>query len=292
MISLVLICFAELSPISKTLNSTAREKACETVLAQACRHAPTLLDYKPSYKGVLKKKDGEPSGKEQQKKGNQPATGVTQKKKRGASNAEGAKEKRQRGVRLPKIRYTAEEWLTPLGADIVFEPTIPGFNAPLRLVEPSTEDMSRRGIPRPVIPSKLSNPAKSGGPSDKEQQPREKRQKTAADTVQSSVSQAIPLEGSRASDPKEKERELKENPHLDLTDPEPEAAIWGQFSPSYTMPDGRVLLLNDSVKEETNLAVTLLRGLALPRDYDQVPTDLIPGLGEMCPHLVQVDPFA
>lgn len=54
------------------------------------------------------------------------------------------------------------------------------------------------------------------------------------------------------------------------------------------MPDGRVLLLNDFVKEEPNLAVTLLRGLALPRDYEQVPTDLLPGLGEMCSHLVQV----
>lgn len=57
------------------------------------------------------------------------------------------------------------------------------------------------------------------------------------------------------------------------------------------MPDGRVLLFNDSVKEEPNLAVTLLKGLALPRDYDQVPTDLIPGLGEMCSHLVQVNLF-
>ncbi|KAE9452821.1 hypothetical protein C3L33_15271, partial [Rhododendron williamsianum] len=90
---------------------------------------------------------------------------------------------------------------------------------------------------------------------------------------------------SRALDPKEKE--LIANPHVDLTDPETEAAIRRQFSPSYTMPDGRVLLLNDSVKEEPNLAVTLLKGLALPRDYDQVPPDLIPGLGEMCSHLVQ-----
>ncbi|KAF7153171.1 hypothetical protein RHSIM_Rhsim01G0167400 [Rhododendron simsii] len=35
------------------------------------------------------------------------------------------------------------------------------------------------------------------------------------------------------------------------------------------------------------LAVTLLRGLALPRVVDQVPANLIPGLGEMCSHLVQ-----
>ncbi|KAG5550328.1 hypothetical protein RHGRI_015328 [Rhododendron griersonianum] len=53
------------------------------------------------------------------------------------------------------------------------------------------------------------------------------------------------------------------------------------------MADGRVLMLKDSVKKEPNLAVTLLKGLALPRDYDQLPTELIPGLGDMCSHLVQ-----
>ncbi|KAG5550330.1 hypothetical protein RHGRI_015328 [Rhododendron griersonianum] len=46
------------------------------------------------------------------------------------------------------------------------------------------------------------------------------------------------------------------------------------------MADGRVLMLKDSVKKEPNLAVTLLKGLALPRDYDQLPTELIPGLGD------------
>ncbi|KAG5545491.1 hypothetical protein RHGRI_017851 [Rhododendron griersonianum] len=46
-------------------------------------------------------------------------------------------------------------------------------------------------------------------------------------------------------------------------------------------------MLKDSVKEEPNLAVTLLRGLALSRDCDQLPTELIPGLGDMCSHLVQ-----
>ncbi|KAF7148248.1 hypothetical protein RHSIM_Rhsim03G0035300 [Rhododendron simsii] len=81
--------------------------------------------------------------------------------------------------------------------------------------------------------------------------------------------------------------DLHPEPHIDLTDPATESAILRQFSPSYTMPDGRVLLVKDLVKEEPNLAVTLLRGLALPRDYDQVPTDLMPGLGEMCSHLVQ-----
>lgn len=91
---------------------------------------------------------------------------------------------------------------------------------------------------------------------------------------------------SSASDPVEKQ--LLQNPHIDLTNPETVAAIQRPFSPSYAMPDGRIVLLKDSVKEEPNLAVTLLRGLALPRDCDQVPSELLPGLAEMCSHLVQV----
>ncbi|KAF7135137.1 hypothetical protein RHSIM_Rhsim08G0112500 [Rhododendron simsii] len=47
------------------------------------------------------------------------------------------------------------------------------------------------------------------------------------------------------------------------------------------------MLLNNSVKAEPGLAVTLLRGLALPRDVNQVPTNLLPRLGKMCSHLVQ-----
>ncbi|KAF7112803.1 hypothetical protein RHSIM_RhsimUnG0191600 [Rhododendron simsii] len=143
--------------------------------------------------------------------------------------------------------------------------------------------MSRRNIPRPVIPTKSANPTRARGSSDEQNRQGEKRQKTSADALQSGpVSQ--PSFEKVPSPPKEKGVDI---PAIDLTDPETEAAILRQFSPSYTMPDGRVLLMRDSVKEEPNLAVTLLRGLALPRDYDQVPTELIPGLGEMCSHLVQ-----
>lgn len=113
----------------------AREKACKELLAQACRHAPTILDYKPSYKGVLKKKEkkkeGELSEKDKQKRGDQTTTGATQKKREVAPNAGGARKKRQAGVRLSKIGYTAEEWLTPLGGSDIFEPMLLGLNIPL-----------------------------------------------------------------------------------------------------------------------------------------------------------------
>ncbi|KAF7150811.1 hypothetical protein RHSIM_Rhsim02G0015100 [Rhododendron simsii] len=196
-------------------------------------------------------------------------------KKKGPAHTDGPIPKRQRGVKLPKIGYTAEEWLTPLGAD--------DTPVPLKVVEPSADEMSRRNIPRPVIPTKSANPSRARGSSDEPNRQGEKRQKTSADALQPRpVSQ--PSFEKVPSPPKEKGVDI---PAIDLTDPETEAAILRQFSPSYTMPDGRVLLMKDSVKEEPNLAVTLLRGLALPRDYDQVPTELMPGLGEMCSHLVQ-----
>ncbi|KAF7152942.1 hypothetical protein RHSIM_Rhsim01G0087400 [Rhododendron simsii] len=201
------------------------------------------------------------------------------KKRKSGPNGGGLQERRQRGVRLPKIGYTAEEWLTPLNAEDI--PT------PLKIVEPSAEEMSRRNIPRPVIPTKTANPARIRDPTGDQGQQREKRQKTDADALLAGSVQQAPAEKVHAPQSKEKEVDVPAGRHIDLTDPETEAAVLRQFSPSYTMPDGRVLLLNDSVKEEPNLAVTLLRGLALPRDYDQVPTDLLPGLGEMCSHLVQ-----
>lgn len=74
--------------------------------------------------------------------------------------------------------------------------------------------------------------------------------------------------------------------HLETREPSAEAVDRRGFSPSYTSHDGRVVLLNDSVKAEPSLAVTLLRGLALSRDVDQVPFELLPGLGEMCSHFV------
>ncbi|KAG5547937.1 hypothetical protein RHGRI_013575 [Rhododendron griersonianum] len=144
--------------------------------------------------------------------------------------------------------------------------------------------MSRRNIPRPTIPTKSANPGKSRNAPDN-QQLREKKQRLSDDVPPPSASQTVPFEIRRPSPQKDLGRQTESR--VDLTGGPVEVEIPRPFSPSYTMADGRVLMLKDSVKEEPNLAVTLLRGLALPRDYDQLPTELLPGLGEMCSHLVQ-----
>ncbi|KAG5557181.1 hypothetical protein RHGRI_007450 [Rhododendron griersonianum] len=63
--------------------------------------------------------------------------------------------------------------------------------------------------------------------------------------------------------------------HLETREPPAEVVDRREFSPSYTSHDGRVVLLNDSVKAEPSLAVTLLRGLALSRDVDQMLDKLL-----------------
>ncbi|KAF7135551.1 hypothetical protein RHSIM_Rhsim08G0126400 [Rhododendron simsii] len=141
--------------------------------------------------------------------------------------------------------------------------------------------MSRRNVPKPFIPTKTTNPARARGTSD--QQQREKRQKTSNKPTPPSSSQPMHPEELRAPTPR---ADIPE-PHVDTNELPSETIVRREFSPSYTNPEGRVVLLNDSTKAEPGLAVTLLRGLALPRDMDQVPTDLLPRIGEMCLHLVQ-----
>lgn len=47
-----------------------------------------------------------------------------------------------------------------------------------------------------------------------------------------------------------------------------------EFALSFALSDGRVVSVEDSVKFEPGLVVTMLRGLALPRDMEKVPEDL------------------
>ncbi|KAG5532660.1 hypothetical protein RHGRI_027083 [Rhododendron griersonianum] len=108
------------------------------------------------------------------------------------TDTEGPRQKRQKGVRLPKIGFSAEEWLTPLGQDYIFEPAGPGFNAHLQIREPTEEEISRRNIPRPSIPTKSTNPARGRG-ADKQQQ-QQKKQKLSDDVPPPSASKTAPSE--------------------------------------------------------------------------------------------------
>lgn len=152
---LLFLSFAELGPISKVLNTNSRVKACEKLLARACRDAPTLLNYVPSYMGVLKRRGKRKEGE----------LGVC--KKKVTTAAAGAKKgPKQPRVKLSTFRKSAVEWFEPLRSDDVFEPILLGLNVSLQTIDLTDEEMSRRNVPRPVIPTKTTNPARTRGPSD------------------------------------------------------------------------------------------------------------------------------
>lgn len=68
-----------------------------------------------------------------------------------------------------------------------------------------------------------------------------------------------------------------------------DAVVRQEFTPSYADIDGRLMTLDDSVKTEPGIAVTLLlQGLALPKDTEKVPLELISSFVDMCSHLIQV----
>lgn len=53
-----------------------------------------------------------------------------------------------------------------------------------------------------------------------------------------------------------------------------EHVVVQEFAPSFAMVDGRLVTIEDSVKADPGLAVTMLQGLALPKDMGRIPQDL------------------
>ncbi|KAG5521922.1 hypothetical protein RHGRI_034218 [Rhododendron griersonianum] len=113
----------EHGPISKGLNTNSVAEHCETLKGQACRDTPTLLNYIPSYKGVLRKKEKRKDGES------------TNKKKMAPSDNQGAQKGQKRPrVRLPTYRKSTAYWFSPTKPSDVEEPILPGFNVPLQTV--------------------------------------------------------------------------------------------------------------------------------------------------------------
>ncbi|KAG5564100.1 hypothetical protein RHGRI_000320 [Rhododendron griersonianum] len=113
---------------------------------------------------------------------------------------------------MPKIGFSAEEWLTSLGQDYIFEPAGPGLNAPLQIREPIEEEMSRRNIPRPSIPTKSANPDRGRGADQQQQQ--QKKQKRSDEVPPPSTSKTVPSETRRPSPQKDQGRQTES--HIDL----------------------------------------------------------------------------
>ncbi|KAI8559947.1 hypothetical protein RHMOL_Rhmol04G0216100 [Rhododendron molle] len=114
----------------------AVEKNVDTLLAQICRDAPTLLGYVPSYKGKLKRKDkeGEPSKKAGSKEGGQ--------QKGKGEQLKLTKKGKEPRVKFPSFRKPAEFWFQESQQTVLL-----GINIPLQSLVPKfVEKMGRRNV--------------------------------------------------------------------------------------------------------------------------------------------------
>lgn len=157
---------AKLGPITKGLLLLVEKDNVDTLKAQTCRDTPTLLDYIPSYKGVLRKRPR----KKMTEGGEEPAsTSRVEKRKRAP---------RALRVRQLTNRNSASYWfgLNQEEDKLV----IPGYHVPLRAVDLSLdEEMAhQRNVVRPNI--RDETPTVRAGVSSSTHQ--EKRQKTTHDS--------------------------------------------------------------------------------------------------------------
>lgn len=157
---------------------------------------------------------------------------------------------------------------------------LPGIDVPLQtIVLEFTEEMSRRNV---VWVNLRDNVSARQNASDLPE-PVEKRQKITHDFFPSKPSTPRPLEKERTEASATGGSKVASKPvgsagHVMVQ----------EFAPSYASANGRLVTIEDSVKADPSLAVTMLQGLALPKDMEKVPQDLQPSLIHASAYLVQV----
>ncbi|KAI8550786.1 hypothetical protein RHMOL_Rhmol06G0134200 [Rhododendron molle] len=132
--------FRDHRAITKREQHLAVEKNVETLKAQICRDAPTLLGYDPSYKGKLKRKEKEsgPSSKVGGKK-------KVAEEKRGEKVAKPSKKMKEPRMKFPSLKKSADFWFQASQPSHFSGIDIP----PLRTLIPEFADnMGRKNVIR------------------------------------------------------------------------------------------------------------------------------------------------
>lgn len=233
------------------------EKHIDVLKSQACQDALTLLGYIPSFKGKLKRKEEEerePSKKAGvKKKGGEKWKGESQ-------LAGGSKKGKEPRVKFPTFRKPVEFWFQKSQ-----QAELSAINIPLWTIIPdSTEGLSWRNVVRVNLRDGIS--AWASEPEAAE--PQEKRQKThnffPARPPTPCPPEKEPTESSAAGGSKAVQKSVGSTGYV----------VAQEFTPSFALAKGRLGTIDDGVKTELGLAVTMLRGLALPKDMERVPKDL------------------
>lgn len=60
------------------------------------------------------------------------------------------------------------------------------------------------------------------------------------------------------------------------------------FLPNFTCPDGQPIKATNSLDDSPLLAMTLLKGVALPKDLSRLPKKMVDNVAEMCFYTAKV----
>lgn len=206
----------------------------EILRSQACRDAPTLLGYVPSYKGKLKRKEKE-AGK--------PSKKASTSKKGGGKQTGGQKKGKKPRVKFPTFRKTVEFWFRESKGT-----KLPGINILLQTIIPEfTKDMSRRNVVHVSLRDNVS--ARQSGSDQVE--PIEKRLKVTHDFFPSKPPTPHPSEKGRT----ESSAAGGSKAILKLVGSAGHAVVQ-EFTPSFASARGRLVTIQDSSR--SNLALQLL----------------------------------
>jgi hypothetical protein len=115
-------------------------------------------------------------------------------------------------------------------------------------------------------------------------QPAEASKAKPARTVRRKASQAAGGEAQKAKKAKVAEDDVQIL-GAGVTDADDPAEA---FVPEFVCPDGHVISVADSLAEHPILAMTLLNGVALPRDMEELPTAKAQNMAELCLHIAKV----
>lgn len=156
---------------------------------------------------------------------------------------------------------------------------LPGISVPLRTIVPEfTEDMSRRNVVRVNLRDNVSARQSGSSPSDLSG----KRQKVTHDFFPTKPPTPHPTEKERTESSTSGGLKAAQKPVGSA------GKVVQEFATSFASAEGRLVTLEDSVKAEPGLAVTMLQGLALPKDMENVPQDFQPSLVHASAYLVQL----
>lgn len=178
-------------------------------------------------------------------------------------------------MKFPTFRKSASFWFRESRGTV-----LPGIDVPLQTIVPEfIEEMSRRNTIHVNLRENVSARQSGSNPTE----PQDKRQKVTHDFFPTKPLTPCPsekerTEASAVGGSKVVQKLVGSARHV----------VVQEFAPSFALAEGKLVTVEDSVKADPGLTVTMLHGLTLPKDMEKVPQDLQPSLIHASAYLVKV----